>query len=478
MDSTPDLSGYYIYSIDDDVVTYAIDSNDTQYRFNQSTGKWQVKYGNLAGWGDVNGYFYLTDILNSYGVLTANDLSGISTELGLPQQVDVYLSGRPGLNRYQATSLAQLLSIFGTYINQNQITNGDYLSSDGSKVTNTVSMSSAFLLQNGLVGLARLLGNQDSSYKSLNASGYAYNSEDKDYLRSLVRGQIGIASLLGGADAGITGNNKPYLQTIDDNIYNILLDIMGNTKLSPDDYVVGLPGAIPGLERSNIALYLGDYLSAINRGVVSFGYDWLGVDGTIQPNKDQLNLSMADVTTQGFLGLASILRGSNDPSGVIPWTYTMVDYTDMSTKESQVNSIIEAILLPIQDIQNDLAYYLYSHGTNLDIEMRENMQDQADAFVEDFTASGGQGTPSAGNINDTAGVSGGIKDTFASTATPADVFTSISDDGNYSFLSSETQKQLNPFYNNTRSYSVSSDDFVDYVNPKIEEIKGGLGSSW
>lgn len=458
----------------DSASPYAVDSSATRYRWYD--GSWWIKYGNLAGWGKVS-EFYLTDYLDSIGVVTTADLSGINTNLGFPYSYDDFLNGRTSKFSYNFTNLASALGFILNHLTYNQVAfGGDYLNSSGLKATSAAFNNAPFFLQNGFLGLASYLGLGDTSYSSLNSSGYSYTSGDSNYLKSLVRGQIGLASLLGAGNVSGVNSGKPYLQSTVEYLEDINNSLMGGNTLTPDNwYPVGYPGMDPGVPRSSLAQYLGDYLSAINRGVVSFGYDWLGSDGIIQPNQSQLNLSLADISAQGFMGLASILRGSNDPSGVIPWTYTKVDYTDLSTEDLEINSIIEALLVPLQDLQNDFAYYLFSHGTDLDIKMRENMQEQADAFVEDFTSSSGKGTPSAGNINDTAGLSGSIKDSFSSSATAADAMGQLTNSDNYSFLSTQTQQELNPFYN---SRSRSSDDIEDFITPKLEEIRNGIGALW
>lgn len=218
-------------------------------------------------------------------------------------------------------------------------------------------------------------------------------------------------------------------------------------------------------------------LSSVNNLLRSGLYNPIGgsvlmPDGSVQ---DVAYSSVELVSRYGFAGLADILRGDLGTQGA-PMTF--IDYrTGQAEATYRYPSLFEINSAGFSEIQNLLALYLFSHGTDLDIKERENMQEQANTFVDEFTDPNGNGTPSTGNIKDAAGVSSGLKDAFSSSATAADAFNQLTSDENYSFFSSEVQNSLNPFYS-ARFYSRTDDDFTDYVHPKLDEILGGLGSSW
>lgn len=271
-----------------------------------------------------------------------------------------------------------------------------------------------------------------------------------------------------------TYRQTPGAYTIVDMVYNAVtalyqaltgsLNGFSTSFVTYNGYYDTVSGVLPGIA------YLNDNLF---RWLAESGStDILGADGQVLSYSSP-NLEVE--TRNGFLGLANLLRGVSTADGV-PMTF--VDYT---TGE-QLPSFYSASLFDLnasgfEGIQNLLALYLFSHGTDLDIKERENMQEQANTFVDEFTDPSGGGTPSVGNILDTAGVSAGIKDAFSSSATAADAFNQLNSEENFSFFSSEVQNSLNPFYS-TSTYSLTDDDFVDYVSPKLQEIFGGLGSSW
>lgn len=183
--------------------------------------------------------------------------------------------------------------------------------------------------------------------------------------------------------------------------------------------------------------------------------------------------SISNITAEGFMGLWQIIHGPNNTEGRLEF----LDYTDLSSEQVENTNLSSLLSIGLSRIQNDFARYLYSHGTDMDIEIRENMQQQADTFVDDFTSSSGGGTPSVSDVSDTAGVSKGLGSVFSTGSSASDVFNTLSSSGNYGFFSTEVQNELNPFYS-SRSYSRIDDGYLDYVTPHIDSILGGLGSSW
>lgn len=231
--------------------------------------------------------------------------------------------------------------------------------------------------------------------------------------------------------------------------------------INPSGNTVTVSDLLSGLNALNNNLYYSYVLSGSSQ--------YLAGDGSIQ---DGTNLKVPYLIEEGFSGVWSVIHGAASREGDLKF----LNYSDLSPEDVITNDNLFSLLAGgFNRLQNDFAYYLYSHGTDMDIEIRHNMQDQADAFVDEFTSPGGSGTPSTSDIKDTAGVSKGISDAFSGSSTPADAFGQLSDSGNYSFLSPETQAELNPFYN-TRLYR--DDGYVDFVTPQLEAIFGGLGRKW
>lgn len=183
-------------------------------------------------------------------------------------------------------------------------------------------------------------------------------------------------------------------------------------------------------------------------------------------------LSLAAIDAYGFQGLATILRGPSSNGSAISW----MDYSDLTTSVSGYTNLFDLNAAGFEHLQNMFAQYMYSHGTDLDIRERENMQDQAEQFVEDFTSPGGKGTMSSGNMSDMANVSSSMGDNFSSSATVSDIFTQLGSGNNYSFFSNDVLNDLEG--NVPATVSVFDDGYVDFLSPHLNEFREGVGSSW
>lgn len=273
-------------------------------------------------------------------------------------------------------------------------------------------------------------------------------------------------------DAGVSSNSATSVGLVDINRYGFLglsANLLGPSGSALFMDYTGNSNSYSSLLRA-MSSTNDSFLKSINRyGESSI----LDSDGSVQTVNNVLN---SQILANGFLGLRSIIHGQSASEG----SYSFIDFTDLSVEDTVTSdNLFSVVATGIERMQHDFAYYLYSHGTNMDIEMRQNMQEQADAFVDDFTSSSGQGTPSASNISDTAGISGSIKGAFSGSSSPADAFSQIVDSGNYGFLSSQVQQELNPFHS-SRAYSVDDDhdDVHNYVQDKLDSILRGVGATW
>lgn len=460
------LSDYdYPYEILPDVSPLLIEPpvGSVQYRWNN--GVLQANYGTSGRWDDVTSPVELLYMLNQLGVASLSDVptqsdyvEALKTYFGLvsfPVTRNVHYSGVTEARTY--SNLAFLLADMLSTLSYNQIgVSGYYLTSEGN-FQYFVNPNAATILSYGIDGLAYFLGsgNNETPYSYLSSSGSVVDGHLVSYLAAI---PIGFA--------GLSNNIKSNISDLGNDIF------LHNGTLSASGlFPVGYPGEDSGVPRSNLALYLGDYLSAIQRPLITQN-DYLYSDGLVFHNRELNNKGLADITSMGFQGLATLLRGTDG----IPLNrrYNSIDYKTNTVHTDNLDNIFDLLLYPLTDIQNDLALYLYSHGTDLDIKERENMQPQAEQFVDDFTDPDGKGTPSVSNVSDAANVSGGIRDSFQSDSTVADIFTQISDDGNFGFFSSRTQSELNPMYN-SRSYDNS---FIDFLSPHLSEIDSKVGSLW
>lgn len=488
-----------IYDISSDVMPLAFpEGSGTQwwdYRIPSGSTSWQVHYpgNNSNTWSSPNGTLYLSDMLNNMGVASVADVqstTALDSYFGehstSPFITSVYKAGTADTTVVNQKNIILILTsiLFNLTRNSVALNGTEYLGADGNVWTSAVNMTAAEVSANGFVGLLTDLkprinniGTGLNTWNSISYQGLSVNggltNYSSPYLEGLNNGLLGLGVLQNTNNSTLSSFASANADALK-NLTNKVFYPDTNT-LTTKVYEVGLGGNGMDQEWSTLGQLEANYNSFINRSLISW-HQSLQWDGTTDVNEAQTNLGLADITADGFTGLASILRGVND-GGAIEFTYTKRSWEDNSESEETFNNLFQAILFPLDDIQDALSAFLFSHGTNLDIEIRDNMGEQADAFVEDFTSPGGAGTPSADQISDTARLSSSLKDSFSSDATVADAMGQISDSGNYSFFSSQVQQELNPFYSSTRSIS-SEDDIVDYVTPKLNDILGGLGKSW
>lgn len=457
---SPDDSS--IYDISPDTMPLAIPSTDNQYRFNQSTGKWQVKYGNLAGWGDVPNYFNLNDVMNQWGVALLSDLSTSSDFLDALQN---YFSGGNSFE-FGTNSDVTFSNIMHSFWPSSSWPSSRYY--PGSAGSRPIVYSNLMSFLDDSLNLISYQLMLEDGGVYLTSRGQSVNNVGNLTISQVMSdGILGLGYLLGG---GSNSNGHSYFVDLIDGIDQFDNDVV-NKNINSNIYLSGQSGPTSTSPTHGLSNFLGLYLGYMTRYMLYDG-DYLGSDGTVVSN--DVYVSFSDILGQGLVGLGDALDGNSSS----PYLWTWVDYKDPSrTIVYEETNILETLVGFVGSIQPMFADYLYSHGTDLDIKERENMNPQAEQFVDDFTGADGHGTPTTGQISDTAGVSGGIKDAFSSSATPADAFGQISDEQNYSFFSSEVQNSLNPFYS-SRQYLRGVDDVVDNVSPKLQEILGGLGSSW
>lgn len=265
----------------------------------------------------------------------------------------------------------------------------------------------------------------------------------------------------------------PISSIINEGFLGIASQMLGYN--APFTYRMYLPGtsSVTNVTASSLGQILGtqsEIFSFLLQSDVNIPY--LKSDGTEVSYPYYVNIS--SIVANGFSGLGSLLRGESGNQGDM----TFLDYTDL-TKSTVVSSgnILDILSSGFEANQNLLATYLYSHGTDLDVRERENMEDQANIFVDDFTSSSGPGTPSTGNISDSANMSGSVRDLFSTSSSVADAFTQLGSSGNYSYFSQATANELEPS-SVVNSYSRYDDGYRDLFSDKLSSIFSGGGSSW
>lgn len=396
---------------------YVIDRDVTLYDVVQpSSFAWRVVDGILQrrdGFGNwVNANQNLNQLFNDYNIATLADVQ--ASAVTIPDLVSSY-------SQYFGTfPFSYTRRISGT---------------SAIDTTSTVSSFQEFFSLYGSDISRNLISYSGTTY--LNASG----------LRSVSGYNQGLAAIEGAGFLGLSAN---------------IVGMSGSVLFDNNFDSVSVSSLLSGLSVLNSNLSSKLYIGGTSSALLS--------DGTIS---DVNNIDLPEINSQGFRGLAQILRGPSSSEG----TLNFVNYSNLSTEDVFNSNLFSLLATGLSRIQNDFAYYMYSHGTDLDIRERENMQQQANTFVDEFTSSTGNGTPSVSDISDSAGVSSGLKNSFNTGASAADAFNQLNDSDNYSFFSTQVQSELNPFLS-SRGYSSSDDGFVDFVDSHLDDILGGIGSSW
>lgn len=513
-----------VYSILPDTSFFMIDPpvNQPSYRYNATTGKWQVNYG-FGSWQDAP-TTELYEMLNSLDVATTSDISDAISEAFLsPEDLadtlrsvlgsSVYNNGLlwnvgPYLNQSgvststsnsnSLTSLTRLgflgigsllfgsqgsTTITRTTYGSNGLTNSvvsdlsslfkaylydigsgvmlrsnlPFLNTDGSLRTLDSNLPLSVVTSYGFAGLNSTLSSSMTTLNTTNSSGFSTLSSN---ITTFSGNNSSGLSQLHSDLSSFQNSNSTLLTTID----STLIPTAGST------FTLYLKNRIP----TEVTFHsLGDLLSSTQSAMLrDLSLDpytkYLSADG--QVIQSSLVRGLSDVIAGSFIAIGADLTGNSD--GI---DFQWVDWKNIeNSRTDKVDNLLGALYY-LSDIQNMFANFLFSHGTDLDIQERENMEDQAQTFVDDFTSSSGKGTPSVDNVSDTANMSGGFNNAFSGSSDIADIFNQLGDDGNYGFFSNEVQQQLNPMYG-TRSFS--DDGFVDVLPDHLSDLFNGVGSSW
>lgn len=450
------------YSVDNDTSFYSIPAGSPVLRYDQSNDQWQMYEPGVGFYPITSRYIDFNAYLDSLDVATISDVQHYVEEYSLsydqykdfwgfpysfPLSLQLFRAGQSSYvtysaNGYQDTLVSYLYSLMRNSV---MLLGSSYMDSSGNLAESSLFYNSAEVASLGFLGIGTLLGRDGvPSYTYLSSDGKIFGNGSVPYLRSLNDGLAGLGYLLTGANSSartmslyVPGSENGPLKYSGYDLLSFLISFSENESRI-------LTSSLP-------------YLSSVG----------------VTQNLEGYTMGLADLVAYGFNGLSHNLIGDMQEEG---YTYTSFDYTDLDKSESiQYKNILELLAVSQTDIQNLLASYLYSHGTDMDIEIRHNMTAQADQFIEDFTSSSGKGTPSAGQIGDVANVSGGLGDLGSNDASIADVFNQLSDDGNYSFFSTQTQQELNPLL----SRRLQNDDgYIDFLQPHVREFYSKVGSQW
>lgn len=382
----------------------------------------------------------LTSALNELNVATIADVQAAAMTISdMVSALEQYFSSSsPFVAQSGGQNLPQILQSTRQAIGSFPYT-ATWYQSGGTELSSTTIQSLTDMLNRAL----RIL-----SYNQITASGLPILRNDGSIVNASVNWNSANVALQGFA--------------------GLARRLSGNSGSAQFDYFA--PGSGTSIQVSSIM----DSISAFNTSNISASTmsnsTVLMPSGVAQSFSGRM--SLAAINDYGFQGLATILRGSSSNGSAISW----MDYSDLSISTSSYTNLFDLNAAGFEHMQNLFAQYMYSHGTDFDIKERENMQGQAEQFVDDFTSPGGKGTMSQGNMSDMANVSSSMGSNFSSSATVADIFTQLGSGNNYSFFSSDVLNDLEG--NVPATVSFYDDGYFDFLSPHLDEFREGVGSLW
>lgn len=187
------------------------------------------------------------------------------------------------------------------------------------------------------------------------------------------------------------------------------------------------------------------------------GLDYLGRDKTGVRG----SWSLADITANGMQGLATLIGGRDEGEGrkaVWQWIDPTDPLNTAKIRNYEATSLFD-LFHQIAWLQNSLAKLEYVFASQEDMEFKEQEKPNMDAVKDNFFGDG-EGAVNPDQIKDLAGISSGIKDSFAGAGSAGDAFTAINDSQSFWFFSQDVADALDTV-NSPAVASEVEDDFWD-----------------
>lgn len=181
---------------------------------------------------------------------------------------------------------------------------------------------------------------------------------------------------------------------------------------------------------------------------------WLNQSG-YEGNGDT---SLMDMVGEGFLGLSSLLTNAEPGEVRLSWMYVSPDdgLTGTQLKHDTLFSFLGSFA---SGVQNPLARLAYVLADLDDIAFKQQEKPNMDAVKDSFFGDG-EGAVNPDQIKDAAGISSAAKDAFGGAGSPGDAFTAINDSQSFWFFSQEVADALDTV-NAPALVSEEEDDFMD-----------------
>lgn len=280
----------------------------------------------------------------------------------------------------------------------------------------------------------------ETIYDQLYTSSRSGDEVTKTSVSDLVSSALGIMSSVPGyswfngssGQWAPTSNIAGALAHLNSSLFNAVvvtnwLDIYGATSGGQISLARGMGQGFLGLAH----LLFGDAAHNI------YGLSYTGDDKEAQRG----GWSLADISANGFRGLATLIGGqdSGDGRGAV-WYWT--DPTDPTAPQRtyEVSSLFDMFWL-LGQFQNSLAKLEYVYASQEDIEFKEQEKPNMDAVKDNFFGDG-EAAVNPDQIKEVAGVSSGLTSAFKSPVSISGFLAALSDSGNYLFFSQETADNL------------------------------------
>lgn len=227
--------------------------------------------------------------------------------------------------------------------------------------------------------------------------------------------------------------------------------------LSSPSWIAGLSGQYSYTYQS-IGHLLAAFQTAITRNQIMFsGEDFLSYDGSLATSSVNMNSSI--ISSQGFLGLASILRGESG-SDISASFYTFDDDYMRDVESVQYANVLMALADGFSRLQKPLSQLQVILASDDDLTLRQESSEQLDAVDQDFFTDG-KAAPSVSDIGDMGDLSSDMGTLFNSGVSAGSFFSSVNSSDAYSFFSQQTADDLDT--TNSISAFSTDDPFEDFV---------------
>ena len=200
---------------------------------------------------------------------------------------------------------------------------------------------------------------------------------------------------------------------------------------------------------------------------------WLGEDG-FELNEGG---SLMQMVGDGFLGMSALIAGFDRQKGapLLSWIATSPDDGTTSTV-LESDSLFNFLGVFATQVQGPLARLAYVLADKDDIALKAQEQPNMDAVKDDFFGDG-QAAVKPSDIKDAAGVSSGLSDLLSGAGSPGDVFIVSGDSDSWSFFTEDvyneihgvsvpSSRDLDDFYR----YFFLGDDGVYHIRPGVFDV--------